>query len=200
LPVACERDRAACGQVRRYLQAYMQTLGLTSLDVQLAASTGDSNAVLPNRHGESVDSPWRASANAYYQPNDYIIVNAGGLAYDGNATPTGSFLSLGFDFAQLDIGYRDHWLSPLRDSSTLISTEAPTMPSITLSNYDPISPLGISYEVFGAEMSRQDGIRIDDDSTSGRPRIAGLHLSMEPVIGYGVSLSRIAQYGGGARN
>lgn len=200
LPSACEQDRAACDQVRRYLQTYMRTLGLTSLDVQLAASTGDSNAVLPNRHGESVDSPWRAVASAYYQPNDYVIVNAGGVAYDGNATPTGSFLSLGFNFAQLDIGYRDHWLSPLGDSSTLISTEAPTMPSITLSNYEPISPLGISYEVFAAEMSRQDGILIDDDVTSGRPRLAGLHLSMEPVVGYGVSVNRIAQYGGGARN
>jgi len=200
LPVACEKDRVACAQVRRYLEGYMKTWGLTSFDVQLATATGDSGLVLPNQHGESVDSSWRASASAYYQPNDHIIVNAGGIAYEGNATPTGSYLSLGFDWAQLDIGFRDHWFSPLTDSSSLISTEAPTMPSVTLSNYEPISPLGISYEVFLAEMSHQDGILFLDSTTSGRPRLAGQQLSFEPAMGYALSVSRITQYGGGARN
>ena len=36
--------------------------------------------------------------------------------------PTGSMLSAGFEFAQLDVGYRDHWFSPFTDSAMLIST------------------------------------------------------------------------------
>jgi hypothetical protein len=199
LPAACEVDREACQQVRRYLRNYMSTWGLTGLEVQGAVSSDDSAAVLPNSHGELVDSPWRVSASGYFQPNDYIIVNAGGVAYDGEATPTGSFVSVGFSYAQLDIGFRDHWLSPLSDSTSLMGTEAPTMPSITLSNYDPISPLGISYEVFAAEMSRQEGIQYKDTTTSGKPRIAGLQLAAEPVRGYGVAVNRVTQYGGGAR-
>jgi hypothetical protein len=200
LPRACERDQATCERVRRYLQNYMKSWGITTLKVEGAASSGDSAAVIPNSHGERIDSPWRASAHGYWQPNDYIIVNAGGVAYDGNATPTGSLVSLGFDWAQLDIGFRDHWYSPLTDSSSLISTEAPTMPSVTLSNYEPITPLGINYEVFYAEMSEQDGIPFGETTTSGRPRLAGIHLGLEPVVGYALSLNRLAQYGGGARN
>jgi hypothetical protein len=199
LPMACERDRALCEEVRRYLDRYMNRYGVTHARVEGAVTSEDSAATLPNSHGESVDSAWRVAASGYFQPNDYVIVSAGGIAYDGNATPTGSLLSIGFDFAQLDIGYRDHWLGPLSDSSAIISTEAPTMPSITLSNYRPISPLGLSYEIFGAEMSRQDNIAFGGEDTSGKPRLAGLHLGMEPVIGYAVALNRVTQYGGGAR-
>ena len=200
LPAACERDHAACEQVRHYLKGYMKEWGVTTSEGHVAVATGDSEAVLPNRHGEQVDSPWRVSVSAYYQPNDYILINAGGIAYDGNATATGSFLSLGFDWAQLDIGFRDHWYSPMSDSASLISTEAPTMPSITLSNYKPISPLGISYEVFAAEMSHQDGIVSGDTTTSGRPRLAGIQLGLEPTLGYALTASRLSQYGGGALN
>src|SRR5690606_11037485 len=199
LPTACERDRALCEEVRRYLDRYMNKYGVSHARVQGAIVSGDSTATLPNRHGEPVDSAWRVAASGYYQPNDYVILNVGGVAYDGQTTPTGSFLSLGFDFAQLDIGYRDHWLGPMRDSSSIISTEAPTMPSITLSNYEPISRLGLSYEVFAAEMSRQSDIRFQGGTTEGKPRLAGLQVAMEPVIGYALAANRITQYGGGAR-
>ena len=46
------------------------------------------------------------------QPNDYLLLSGGAIAYEGRTVPTGSMLSLGFNWAQLDIGYRDHWLSP----------------------------------------------------------------------------------------
>lgn len=177
----------------------MQSYGITTLKPQVTVTTGDSTIAIPNQRGESVDSAWRVSASGYYQFNDYIIVNGGGVGYDGDFVPTGSFLTFGFDFAQLDVGYRDHWFSPLSDATSLIGTEAPTMPSITLSNYDPFSPLEISYEVFAAEMSEQEGIVYEGGTTSGRPRLAGLQLSMEPVVGYALGLSRITQYGGGAR-
>jgi hypothetical protein len=72
------------------------------------------------------------------------------------------------------------------------------MPSITLSNYDPISPFGINYELFYAEMSEQKDIPFGDTTTSGRPRLAGIQLGLEPVVGYALSLNRVAQYGGGA--
>lgn len=177
----------------------MNRFGVTHARLEGAVTSGDSAAASPNRHGEPVDSAWRVAASGYFQPNDYVILNAGGIAYDGNTTATGSFLSLGFDFAQLDIGFRDHWLGPMSDSSAVISTEAPTMPSITLSNYAPISRLGLSYEVFAAEMSRQSNIAYQGGTTEGEPRLAGLQLAMEPVIGYALALNRVTQYGGGAR-
>jgi Capsule assembly protein Wzi len=106
---------------------------------------------------------------------------------------------VGTEYAQLDIGYRDHWFSPMSSSSMLISTEAPTMPSVTVSNYEPISPLGFTYEVFAAKMARQDGIKYFNSTTSGHPRLAGVQLGVEPVAGYALTVNRLMQYGGGAR-
>jgi hypothetical protein len=199
LPAACKQDRVLCEEVSSYLQLYMKSFGLVSAQIEAATSDGESDMTMPNSHGRSVRSSWQANVSAFYQPSDYILVNAGGIAYDGSTTPTGSFLSFGFDFAQLDIGYRDHWLSPLSDSSSLISTEASTMPSITLSNYDPITPLGFGYEIFAAEMSWQDNIYHADGPTSGHPRLAGMQVMMEPVTGYALAINRETQYGGGAR-
>jgi len=196
---ACKVDEGLCEQVSRYLKRYAIPADLTHLRAEVAVDSGDSAHVIPNQHGMKVDSSWMVSAEAYYQPSDYFLINLGGIAYDGRATPTGSMLSLGFEYAQLDIGYRDHWLSPFTDSSMLISTEAPTMPSITLSNYQPISFLGLSYQIYLAEMSKSNLIDYEDRYTSGRPRLAGLHLQAEPVSGYAFSVNRQLQYGGGER-
>jgi hypothetical protein len=199
LPEACKRDRDLCIEVSRYLQRFMRTSGITSLRAEGTASFGDSLSTLPNAHGRTVESVWNASAGAYFQPNDFMLASLGAVAYSDNATPTGTMISLGFDFAQLDVGFRDHWFSPMYESSSLISTQAPTMASITLSNYQPISPLGISYEIFAAEMSNQEGIAIVGGTTSGRPRLAGIQAGLQPVEGYGLAASRVFQYGGGAR-
>ena len=199
LPRACEIDEALCSEVREYLQRFMKGSGITLLEVQAAASSGDSQRTLPNSRGEPVDSPWQAAAQAHYQVNDHLIVSAGAHAYDGDFTPTGSMVSAGFDFAQLDIGFRDHWYSPMSDSSALISTQAPTMPSITVSNYQPLTPIGLHYEVFLAQMSEQEGIRYQGGTTDGKPRLAGVQLGIEPVSGYAVSINRVFQYGGGDR-
>ncbi len=159
LPEARKVDEALCIKVKRYLKRYAEHYGMAQLRGEVSADTGDSVQVLPNQHGKISDSPWQVSAGVFYQPNEYALISLGGIAYDGRATPTGSMLSIGIDYAQLDIGYRDHWLSPFTDSSMLISTEAPTMPSVTLSNYKPVNFLGFSYEIFLAQMSHSDRIK-----------------------------------------
>lgn len=202
LPQACKRDQVLCSEVRTYLQRYMKRSGITHLRATGAVTDGDSKSAQPNAHGAQVDDAWAAQVSAYYQPNDYLLISAGGYASDDEAEPTGSMVSFGNEYLQLDVGYRDHWLSPLNDSSSLIGTQAPTMPSITLSNYKPIGPLGISYEVFAAEMSRQENFpSLDGETlTSGKPRLAGLQGSISPAEGLAFGLNRITQYGGGSRN
>jgi hypothetical protein len=200
LPRACELDAVLCAEVRAYLARFERESGITQLQVGVAGSTGARDKVVPDAHGMEVGSNWLVSAGGFFQPYDYALVSAGAIAYDGRATPTGSALSLGFDFAQLDIGYRDHWLSPQSDGSPLIGTEAATMPSVTLSNYAPLTRLGLNYEVFLAQMSQQDGIRFFGGTTAGNPRLAGLQLGMQPASGYGLAINRLFQYGGGARS
>jgi len=67
---------------------------------------------------------------------------------DGRLNPAGSMVSLGDEYAQLDFGYRDHWLSPFTDSSMLQSTEAPTMPSVTYPTNSRSVGLGCNMNCF----------------------------------------------------
>jgi hypothetical protein len=200
LPKACEVDAVLCNRVRRVLKQYMHNAGVEFASVEGAITGGSSHAVMPNQHGEAAQSSFQVAGAGYIQPSDYALVNVGGVAYEGRATATGSVISLGFDWAQLDLGFRDHWWSPMTDSSMLISTEAPTMPSITLSNYDPFTRFGLQYEVFLARMSYSNKIELTNgDLTSGNPKFAGLHLGIEPEnSGWSLAANRILVFGGGA--
>ena len=196
LPKSCAVETPTCKRVRRFLARFMHDAGISYASAQGSVSSGANN-VIPNQHGLDTQSHWQVDGAAYYQPSDYALVSVGAVAYAGRTTPTGTLLSLGFDRAQLDIGYRDHWWSPMTDSSMVISTEAPTMPSVTLSNSLPFTSLGLQYELFLARMSESDRILFKGHLTTGTPLFAGFHLQMEPVNGWALGLSRILQYGGG---
>jgi len=199
LPKACEVDAVLCERVRRALKPYMQTTAVEFFSVEGAITNG-SDAVMPNQHGATAQTPFQVAGAAYIQPSDYVLVNVGGVADQDRATATGSFISLGFDWAQLDLGYRDHWWSPLIDSAMLISTEAPTMPSVTLSNYAPLTRWGLQYEIFAAQTSYTNNIElINGDLTQGHPKFTGVHLGLTPEnSGWSLAASRVLMYGGGA--
>lgn len=210
LPAACRIDSDLCVSVRRYLSRYMRKLNIDHASVE-GASADDSLAPIPNRYGEPIESAWHVSAGAHWQVNDYAIVSVGGVAYEDEAVPTGTMVSVGTEYFQLDVGYRPRWYSPFTDSAMLISTEAQTLPSVTLSNYTPFSRLGISYEIFMAEMDYSDRIvfgancnatappQPGETCTAGRPRLGGMRIGIEPTPGWSLSANRILQYGGGAR-
>jgi hypothetical protein len=198
LPAACERDAVVCEQVQRYLRGLTKNVGVAHLSA--AAGGGSTEAVaLQNRHGMSSDSAYEVSAQVYWQYRDHILLSAGFAAFEDEVVPTGSLVSLGFEYAQLDIGWRDHWFSPMTDSAMLISTQAQTMPSVTLSNYTPWTRFKLRYELFYAQMDSSDDIRFEGGVTEGRPRLAGFHLSIQPVPGWSLGVNRLMQYGGGER-
>jgi hypothetical protein len=198
LPQACLVDKPLCTKVKRYLQRYSRDYAVTHASATGAITHDRDGGVVPNDHGLPVKSPWEISAQGFVQPNDYVLLSGGAIAYEGRTVPTGSMLSLGFNWAQLDIGYRDHWLSPATDSSSLMSTEAPTMPSVTLSNYEPLTRLGFQYEFFAARMSHSDRILYQGVESGGDPRLFGAQLSIEPFSGWSLGVNRLLQYGGGA--
>jgi hypothetical protein len=202
LPAACKKDAALCARVKKYLERYSRDYALTHASITgTAAHGGVSTDVVPNNHGLPVDSKWEVSAQGFVQPNDYMLASAGVIAYDGRARPTGSMLSFGFNWAQLDLGYRDHWFSPATDSTMMIGTEAPTMPSATLSNYEPLTRFGFQYEFFWAQMGPSDRILGGGQGTTvesrGNPKLFGAQLSMEPFSGWSLGVNRQLQYGGG---
>jgi hypothetical protein len=82
----------------------------------------------------------------------------------------------------------------------LISTEAPPMPSVTLSNQLPISGLGFQYELFWARMSSTNEIVFKNNlNNEGTPKLAGAHIGIEPFSGWALSGNATWQYGGGGR-
>jgi hypothetical protein len=195
LPQACEVDKVLCTKVSRYLERYSHDYALTHASLTGAATHG-SDPALPNQHGMTADSKYEVSVAGYVQPNDYLLASVGGIAYDGRVVPTGSMLSVGTSWAQLDLGYRDHWWSPMTDSSALISTEAPTMPSVTLSNYEPLTRLGFQYEFFLARMATNN-ILFNGVEALGNPKLFGAQFSIEPFSGWSLGVNRVLQYGGG---
>jgi len=200
LPKACEADKALCTRVKKYLERYYRDYALTHGSLTGSITHG-ANDVVPNNHGLPMQSSWEVSAQGYVQPNDYVLASAGVIAYEGRTLPTGSMLSIGTNWAQLDIGYRDHWFSPMTDSSMQISTEAPTMPSVTLSNYEPLTRFGFQYEFFLAKMSTSNNILFGGADTTaistGNPKLFGAQLSIEPFSGWSLGVNRTLQYGGG---
>jgi hypothetical protein len=203
LPDACKVDKALCERVKRYLERYSRDYALThaSATGTVTPQKGSPGDVVPNEHGLPVDSQWDLSAQAYVQPSDYLIASAGAIAYAGRTVPTGSMLSAGFHWAQVDIGYRDHWWSPATDSSQLQSTEAPTRPGITISNYEPLTRLGFQYEIFWERMTTSDNILGGGQGTTvqsrGNPKLFGAQFSIEPFSGWSIGINRTLQYGGG---
>jgi hypothetical protein len=200
LPAACQRDRPLCERVEKYLERYKRDYALTHASATASTHTG-ADVVLPDQHGLTTDSHWEFSAQGYVQPSDYLLASAGAISYAGRTVPTGSMLSVGFNWAQLDLGYRDHWFSPATDNDMMIGTESPTMPSLTLSNYEPLTRLGFQYELFLAQMSSSDRILGAGQGTAvesrGTPKLFGAQFSIEPVSGWSFGLNRQLQYGGG---
>ena len=196
LPKACARDAPLCKRVGRYLQRVAQG-GLTLASVAVAV-TQKSAQPLPNLHGMASDSAWSVIAATSFQPSDYLLASLGAVL-DGTHTTPASLLSFGFDAAQVDVGFRDHWFSPFTDSSMLIGTEAATMPSISVSNWRPLTRLGFMYEAFLAKMSSSNRIAFQSGFTSGSPRLVGLQLSATPWVGWSIGLNRLVQFGGGQR-
>jgi hypothetical protein len=198
LPRACELDASLCEDVRRYLGSLTRTAGISYATLAASARSGP-DTPLPSRHGMQSRSGYEAAVAVYWQPNEHVVVSGGALAYEGDTTPTGTLVSVGREYLQLDVGYRDRRWSPFVDSAMLISTQATTMPSITVANYAPLTRMNFRYEAFLAKMSASNEIAFAGGITGGKPRLAGLHLSIEPLPGWSLGVSRIMQHGGGGR-
>ncbi len=208
LPEACRKDAALCARVRRYLERYSHDYGVTHASAT-AAATGGAHVVLPNQHGLTGNDDWELSASGYVQPSDYLLASLGGVAYSGRTQATGSMLSVGASWAQLDAGYRDHWLSPMTDTgSMLFSTESPTSPSVTLSNWEPLTRLGFQYELALSRLSQTsansgaslpgNNILYQGVASRGDPHLFSMQLSIEPFAGWSLGFNRNLEYGGGS--
>jgi Capsule assembly protein Wzi len=63
----------------------------------------------------------------------------------------------------------------------------------------PMTRARLSYEVFMARLSLSNSIIYQGVAVAGYPRVAGVHVAIQPVKGWTISANRVLQFGGGGR-
>lgn len=181
--------------IDRELQRYEQEYGLAYAEIAAGGgSAPDDGKYIPNARGESVDSNYRLSGSALWQPTEYTSISVGALIYDADdveVIPVDTYASLGWDSFQVDVGYREHWLSPFQESAMLLSTNARPSFSVGISNPLAFESLwNLHYEFFLSRLEHTDGMLWNGEELSGRPALLGFHMSVEPIQGWTVGLNR----------
>lgn len=190
-------------QIREGLQRYQQS-GLGRANITLAASdTQRDSTRLANARGEQVGSHYRFEAVAQWHATSWLAGSFGVQAREqpDELIPIDSYLAMGSGDIQLDIGYRERWLSPMQQSAMLLSTNARPFVSVGVSNPLPFENwLNLHYDVFVGRLERMERILNGPLIESGNPLLLGTHLSVEPLQGWTIGLTRTLQFGGGSRD
>ena len=183
------------------LALYKQTDAMTYAKATVAY--GNESKSIPNQRGQKVDTYLKLEAGGFANFGKYFGVSVAGIANEDNLLPTQSFVYFGNEYAQVDIGYREHWYSPLNDSAMILSTNAKTLPSISISNVKPITDFDIRYDLFYMKMKTDPAIKSGKElglKVPGKPHLAGVHLSFAPFDGLTLGANRLLQFGGGDRS
>jgi hypothetical protein len=194
-------------RLKSSLKPYTKSSSLTQLSITANVSQ-DSHSVA-NQRGTNTNSNLNISFRTQWQADDWIAVYLGGdlthykeSLLENQIQPSGSLIALGTDWAQVDIGYKDIWLSPFQGSAQLLSTNAETLPSVSISNNRQLDTFGIkwNYNAFLAQTSRQlVQFEPGEFSDKDKPLIAGLHFSVQPTEWWSIGASRVFQFAGGER-
>lgn len=199
LPKIRESHPGLYREISDYLKRYQANYGVTQASVGLAYSNSDTK-VLPNSRGINADTYARAHLNSFASLGENITFNFGGtVSTEGNFIPHNTYLSLSSEYAQLDLGYKEVWLSPYQESAMLLSTQAKPVARVSLSSPRPISKWNIRYDLSYGKLEEMDGIRLEDTRSSGRPGFLTTHITAQFLPNWTLGGSRTMMFGGGER-
>jgi len=189
-------------RISSYLKRYKKDAGVTHASINLNYSS-DKNIALPNQRGQMIDNSYQLAFSGFWQVNQYLIINGGGQYFSGgDYIKTNSFASFGWDVLQLDVGYREHWISPFQESAVLLSTQAPPPFSLTVSNSKLLTNWHFKYEMSVSFLEEQEGIRFDktQPAASGEPALLSMHFSIQPYAWWTIGLNRTMMFSGGEKD
>lgn len=201
-------------EISQLMTRYEKTNGLSFASITLAggniSNKGSGLVSIPNSRGEAFDSLSTVFFTGHAHLNSWVSVTGGGqwienAQTDINGTtdstwfPVGSLVSIGSDAFQVDIGYKERWLSPMQHSAMLLSTNSPTSLSVGISNPKAYDFLGIEYDVFVTRLNGHSRIRFNDSFEPGKPYLLGTQFSISPIEGVRIAATRTMQFGGGSR-
>ncbi len=186
-------------RINRYIKRYKNNYNITHAKAEVRVSNS-TDKTLQNARGYSTDSNVYADFSAFWQPSQHFGVSVGGgYANKESYLNFGNYFYFGGEYLQIDVGYREHWLSPLQESSQLISTQAKPMLGMTLSNVKPITDFNIMYELGFGKLEEVDGIVFEDTTSTGQPGFLTMHGSIQPFDWWTLSVNRTMQFSGGDR-
>jgi hypothetical protein len=186
--------------VNAYLARYKDTISSTHFSVS-GSVNDEKNTALANERGITGDSSYQISKGLVAYISPYAYVAAGGIWADGTGlTHYNTHVAFGYEYAQIEAGYREHWFSPMHDSALLVSTNAKPSLSVTVSNATPISDWAFRYELFYSKLEKVTGINQQGMFFTGKPALAGLHMSISPVDTWSLGISRTVQFAGAINN
>ena len=186
-------------RINNYIDRYKKQAAITHASIGLSYSS-DEAIPLNNQRGVDLNDTVQTSILGFYQLNNNVIANFGGSTTDGNIRPFGTYLSVGWDVLQVDLGYREQWLSPHLDSAMLRSTQAKPFLNATVSNSALLTDWNIKYEFSVGLLSESDEILYQDELTTGKPGYMTMHLSMQPFDWWTIGFNRAYMFGGGGRS
>lgn len=171
-----------------------------------ARTTFDSgeSSKIANQRGLTSEEYGQLFFEGVWRPNDNVLTQIG-VDYRLNAKELVAYhstVSMAMGNLQLDIGYRDHWYSNFKNASQVLSNNAKSPLSMTLSTIIPIKNWwNLDFELFYTKLDEvKSGIRYQDEWHDGRPELIGMHGSIELFEGWQVGFNRVMQFGGGPRD
>ena len=213
LPYAIKEIEQALDQIKKSKPALYQSINhqldryrgkqaLSRLGITARLSAKE-DQLIGNQRGLSSGEYLQAEFEAIWRPNNAVLFQAG-MDYRANSSrlvPFNSFMAVSRGIFQLDIGYREHWYSPFKFSSQLISSNVKLSPSISLSTIEPIEKWWqLKFDLFYTRLDQvKQGIRYLGEWHDGKPHLLGTHLSIEPMDGWKLGFNRMLQFGGGPR-
>lgn len=184
-------------RLNAYIKRFKKANAITHFSAQYTYSF-KSNNIIPNQRGRTSEDSFKISSNSFWQADENLIFNGGGTLYNNEFVPNNSYISVGWDVFQIDIGYREHWLSPTQEGAMLLSTQAKPALNLTISNPTLLTDWNIKYELSVGILEEQKGIQFGRDSliVSGQPNLLSMHLSLQPLDWWTIGFNRTFMFGG----
>lgn len=184
-------------RLNAYIKRYKKNKAVTHFSAQISHSFKD-DFLIANQRGLDLDDSFKISTSSFWQVNEHFILNGGGTLFNGEMIPNNSYISFGWDVLQVDIGYREHWLSPTQEGALLLSTQAKPALNVTISNPELLTDWHIKYEMSVGLLERQNGIRFDAEKApvSGKPALMSMHLSFQPIEWWTIGFNRTLMFAG----
>lgn len=188
--------------IKNQLDRYRGRQKLSRIGI-VTRATRENDHSIANQRGLTSGEPAQLVLEGIWRPNSFVLFQAG-MDYrvnSGDLVPFNSFIAVSRGKLQLDMGYKEHWYSPFKFSSQLISSNAKMGPSVSLSTTESFEKWWrLKFDLFYTRLDKvKQGIKYMGDWHDGSPHLLGTHVSIEPMEGWKLGFNRLLQFAGGPR-